>query len=143
MESEKSNLRISSKIYSWQDLMFRQDNQTRELCLFTCDIQKGEEGKIYVKETNVKNPENVIQWIGTCLPVRPRWAKKYINKSDYERYGAICHRTEVFEEYVGTYDENGLYTEDELIALINSINIKRDIKLNIKRNENIEEEEDR
>lgn len=140
MENEIQNSKDSQKLYSWQDIVFREDNQTGALCLFTCDVQSGEEkGKIYVKETDVKNPENVIQWIGNQLPARPKWARNYINKSDYERYGVIYKRTEVFEEFVGLYDENGTYTEAGLISLINSINRKR----NKKRNISMEGREDR
>lgn len=128
MENKIQDLKSTPTVYHWSDLIFRKDEQTGELCLFTCETQSTGKNEIYVRETNVEKPNNVIQWIGRQLPARPKWARNYINKADYERYGVMYHRREIFEEYVGPYDENGTYTEEGLIALINSINRKRNRK---------------
>lgn len=114
-------------MYQASELTIRQDSETGELCLYTYESKKTEnEGEILCKETNVKNPENVIRWIGHPLPARPKWARNYINKADYERYGAICSKIEVFSKYLNEeYDENKSYTKEQLVELIDIANRKR------------------
>lgn len=118
--------------YFVSELTIRQDSKTRELCLYTYEIKKTEnEGEILCKETNVKDPENVIRWIGRPLPGRPKWARNYIKQADYEQYGAICLRIEIFSKYSGEeYDENRIYTKEHLVELIDGINRKRRVELN-------------
>ena len=113
--------------YRAAELTIRQDSETGELCLYTYEIKKTEnEVEILCKETNVKNPENVIRWIGHLLPARPKWARNYINKADYERYGAIYSRIDVFSKYLNDeYDENKSYTKEQLVKMIDGINQKR------------------
>ena len=122
--------KYNQKSYLYSDLIFRLDNQTGELCLYTFTSQRTGKAEVYVIETNIKNKENVIEWIGRPLPARPKLSRNYINKDDFERYGCIYHREDIFDKYVNKeHDENHLYTEEELVELINSINKKRKIEI--------------
>lgn len=114
------------KLYFVNELMFRQDAETGDICLYTYEV-KSLDGKVYVIETNVKEPENVIRWVGTPKPARPtRFFKTYLDEGISARYGQMYHTSEIFSKYVDKdYDKNALYSQGELIQLIDFINKKR------------------
>lgn len=128
-EDEKQDMLHGDRegLYRMTDIKIRLDKKTGAMCLFTVEQKTAndEKHKIIVKETNVKAPNNVIRWLGSPKPGGRGWARNYLNKEDYERYGLIYPRIDIFEEVGEEYDEDRLYTSEELENFIDRVNQQR------------------
>ena len=113
--------------FNASNIIIRLDKKTGELCLYTVEqrVINKQDYRVATMEINVKDPNNVIRWEGRPKPGGRGFARNYLNKEDYERYGLIYPKTDTIMSVDSSFSYDKEYTTEELKSLIDRINEKR------------------
>lgn len=112
------------KLYRMPDIKIRFDMETKELEAFLCEVKPLENARVLGKEQSITQDEIVLKWVGMAKPGGRGLVRNYLDKELGHRYGIMYQRADVFAEYLPgeEYDENRLYSKEELIELMKKAN---------------------
>ena len=111
-------------LYRMPDIKIRFDMETKELEAFICEFKPLGNARVFGKEQSLTHDEIVLRWEGMAKPGGRGLVRNYLNQELGHRYGIIYQRADVFAKYLQgeEYDENRLYSKEELIELMQTAN---------------------
>ncbi len=124
LKKKMQEFKRGEKLYRMPDIKIRFDMETKKLEAFICEFKPLGNARVFGKEQSITQDEIVLRWEGMAKPGGRGLVRNYLDKELGHRYGIIYQRADVFAEYLQgeKYDENRLYSKEELMELMKRAN---------------------